>query len=716
MKKINFVFGIHNHQPVGNFDFVFEDAYNKSYNPLLNIFSKFPEFKVNLHYTGILLDWIERNHPEHFEIIKKMVDNGQAEILSGGFYEPILAVIPENDAIGQIKKQNEYIKQHFGYNPSGMWLAERVWEPTLPKVIHQSDIAYTVIDDAHFRYAGLKQDDLWGYYITEELGHKTSLFPISQKLRYTIPFEDPQETIDYLKEIATEDGERLIVFADDGEKFGVWPGTYHHVYDEGWLESFIELMLKNSDWINIIHFSEAIRELKPQGTIYLPTASYAEMMHWALPAKSFKDYEDFENYLKKEDLFEEVNVFVRGGFWRNFLSKYTESNNMHKKMLYLSEKITQMEKDFPPDKISQIRDKIWAGQCNCPYWHGVFGGLYLNHLRNAIYQHLIEAEVMIDSLQSKTTESGNKILIHDINKDGFDEVLIESKQFSIYISPEKGGMLYELDDKTSKRNFLDTLTRREEGYHQKLFEIAEMSKNKTTQNSDKEVASIHDMLVSKEEGLEEYLNYDWYEKKSFIDHFIPKDITRKQFYKVQYKELGDFVNQTYEIAEKSNQNDIVSLSLFRRGNIWLNNQFSPVTIRKKYQLCDQDSTLTTHYVIENNGSPLETRFAIELNFGMLAGASSDRYYVSDDIDLKKPILNSHGEIKNGNHIGLVDEYLNRSIHVRSSEPAEIWFFPIETISLSESGFERVYQSSNIVLVFDLHLENRWDVTIETKLK
>ena len=34
----------------------------------------------------------------------------------------------------------------------------------------------------------------------------------------------------------------------------------------------------------------------------------------------------------------------------------------------------------------------FMGQCNCPYWHGVFGGIYLPCPRFAVTSHLIAAE------------------------------------------------------------------------------------------------------------------------------------------------------------------------------------------------------------------------------------------------------------------------------------------------------------------------------------
>ena len=111
MKRINFIFGIHNHQPIGNFDFVFEETYNKSYLPFVEILEKFPSVKMAIHFTGILLDWLIENRPGLIGKIKKMVDRGQLEILTGGYYEPILSVIPENDRLGQIRKLTGKIKK-----------------------------------------------------------------------------------------------------------------------------------------------------------------------------------------------------------------------------------------------------------------------------------------------------------------------------------------------------------------------------------------------------------------------------------------------------------------------------------------------------------------------------------------------------------------------------------------------------------------------------
>ncbi len=168
MPKVQFIFAIHNHQPVGNFDFVAEDAYQKAYLPFITVLERHPSLKITLHYTGILYHFFEQHHPEFIDLLRKLVAEGRAEILSGGFYEPILAVLPDEDKIGQIRALTDYIKRVLGYDAQGMWLAERVWEPHLPKAIVAAGINHVVVDDFHFKMAGLQDDELDGYYLTEE--------------------------------------------------------------------------------------------------------------------------------------------------------------------------------------------------------------------------------------------------------------------------------------------------------------------------------------------------------------------------------------------------------------------------------------------------------------------------------------------------------------------------------------------------------------------
>ncbi len=710
MKKIKFAFVIHNHQPIGNFEHVFEHAFTHSYLPFLDILERHPRFKIGLHFSGILLEWIGQHHPELFDRLRAMVKTGQVEMLTGGYYEPILAVIPDRDKIGQIRKLTDFLKQEFNAQPEGMWLAERIWEPHLPKPISQAGVKYTMVDDSHFKYSGLSDEELLGYYITEEEGHVLSLFSSSKFLRYSIPFKEPEETIRYFKKIASEDGQRLVLYGDDGEKFGVWPKTYQHCFKDRWIERFFEAIERNSDWIEMVHLKDALNLLPPRGRVYLPTASYHEMMQWALPPGAFAEYEEFEHILQKQNLDERFGPFVRGGFWRNFLAKYPESNNMHKKMLTLSQKIEESEskKGVSKNKLNKAKDFLWKGQCNCPYWHGVFGGLYLPHLRSAVYENLIRAEKLTDEL-THTAKNWVDHQVFDFDKDGKDELTFHSPIFGLYFSLSSGGSLFELDFKPKSVNLLDTLTRREEGYHRRLL------KPKETQpaHQSTEIASIHDLVLTKEEGLERFLTYDWYRRGFLIDHFLGKETKLEDFAACRYPEQGDFVNQPYLYKIDKGKKGL-DVTLYRDGFVWVGEKRAPITVAKTISLTPGGSDLSISYALINNyPGRVNLRFGIEFGLAIPWKEDQRSYCYFNERETQTRELAMTGNAARCAEFGIKDDHLKLDINFKLNRQSQLWRFPIYTVSLSEEGFEKVQQSVVLFPNWNLSLEpqERWEVKI-----
>ncbi|MEW5768393.1 MAG: alpha-amylase/4-alpha-glucanotransferase domain-containing protein [bacterium] len=697
MNEIGFALCFHSHQPIGNFEHVLEEAYRRAYLPLIEVLKRHPSIKISLHYTGILLDWFRSHYPEIIEDLKGMVEEGRLELLTGGFYEPIMGNIPDRDKIGQIKSLSKTVEGLCGYSPQGMWVAERVWEPYLAKPIVEAGVKYIIIDDAHFLQAGFKGDDLFGYYMTEEEGKMLAVFPGSKELRYIIPFAgNPAELIDFLRNKAEQGVGRLALMADDGEKFGLWPGTFDWVFGKGrWLDRLFDLVEQNSDWIKTYTLSSWMAQQGPLGRAYLPTGSYAEMMEWAMPAESILLYEDLLDHLKAEGILEKYSPFIRGGFWRNFLVKYPESNQMHKKMLYVSDKVAML----PGNKkiTREARDELWKGQCNCAYWHGVFGGLYLPHLRSAIYQHLITAETLADK-EFHAESTWLDVDIADLDKDSYREILINTDQLNLYFHPKEGGCLFELDWKPNPYNILDTLSRRKEAYHQKL-----LSASGSGDDEGGGTKSIHDLVRVKEKGLEDYLNYDWYRRLSLIDHFLREDTTLEDFAACKYWEQGDFVNQPYlhEIQQRRGE---AILTLARHGHVWVGPDHLPVQVVKRIKMRENLGELRIDYEVTNSSDrSLSLWFGVEFNFAMLGGHSPDRYYFIPGRSLRGDRLDSRGETRDVTEFGLRDEFLHLEIRFRLNKEATLWRFPIETVSQSEGGFERIYQSSVLLPNFRFSL-------------
>ncbi len=750
MKRIFLALAIHNHQPVGNFDFIFADAYAKAYLPMLELLERHLLVKLALHYTGSLRDWIAANHPEFFPRVRALVARGQIELLTGGYYEPILAAIPDADKRGQIEKLTRAVKKDFGYDARGLWLAERVWEPHLAKPLAEAGVQYTIVDDTHFKYVGLDDQDLFGYYVTEEQGATLKIFGTSKHLRYTIPWAKVEEVIDWLREQATEDGARVAVMGDDGEKFGMWPNTFEHCWgtqaQQGWMEEFFRALEQNREWLHTITLADYEQKFPAIGRVYLPTASYDEMTEWALPAKLSGDLTRLKHQLEEEKR-DDILRFVKGAFWRNFLVKYPEVNNLHKKMLWVSEKLYVISSQSSVARKSAPRhaslasalDHLYAGQCNCPYWHGVFGGIYLPHIRAANYAHLIQAEALADQMMR-----GNRDWVdwelRDFDKDSVDELLVSGSAMNLYFDLARGGALFEWDWRAKNFNLLNTLARREEGYHRDLVQAAERGAVELPGEQKEKLESIHTTFVrAKEPGLEKQLNYDWYRRVGGIDHFLHPDSSLDDFARVQYGELGDFVNQLYQ-ARVTETKKGIAVSLTRDGHVWQGDLFAPLRVEKRIVVDAGAHALPIAYTLTNTSTRnITVRFGVEFCFGLLAGHSDDAYYRADlspspsparrgepplpfqgrgqGVRLDDAHLDSHGEFET-KHIALVNEFLGIEIVLKLRQLTRVWRMPIETISLSEAGFERVYQASCIMPLWDIRLRPReeWRVELEFQIQ
>lgn len=670
-----FILALHHHQPVGNLPEVFASAFQNAYAPFIEMLSRYPQVKAVLHYSGVLLEWIEKNEPSFLVTLRDMVERGQVEIMGGSYYEPILPIIPDSDKRGQILKLSRYLRQKLGTEVRGMWLAERIWEPHLARPLFQAGIRYVVVDDAHFQELGLKSEDLRGYYLTEEGGCPLKIFSISEKLRYLIPFEKTEETLTFLGRLAARDAGSLAVLADDGEKFGAWPGTHEHVYTKGWLEEFFRLLEENKDWLRTTTFSEYMEKYPPRGRIYLPAASYREMKKWA------------------------------GGFWRNFLVRYPESNRMHKKMLAVRKRLPEVRQK----KIRQrAREYIWAAQCNCAYWHGVFGGLYLNFLRAAVYENLLKAENLI----VRSLHSGDKWLelkISDRDYDGFQEIVVNSEYFALLFSPYQGGSLWELSYRPAAVNLLDTFTRQPEPYHEDLLKQGiKVGK----QGQETEVQTIHKRFATKENGLQQHVVYDRYPRGALLDHVLPLAADLESFSRGEYREIGDFLSGSYKAALQYDQGR-ARVVFTRQGEIEGQGE---LVVQKEISLPAAAQEIAIKYNLHNvTEQALSFKFGIEFNLAFLAGYAPDRYYHLPDRQLEQPFLASKGVEEEVGELYIFDEWRKLTVALHFSPPAKFWRFPVETVSQSEEGLERVYQQSVLVPNWDLTLEPQTDTALTITL-
>ncbi len=682
---------VHAHQPAGNFEHVFEECYHTSYDPFLGLIEKHPGLRLALHYSGPLLLWIEKNHPEYFERLRKLVAAGRVELIGGGFYEPILISIPTTDQVEQLNRLASYIEQHFGKRPTGAWLAERVWEPQLPGSLAAANVAYTLVDDLPFIAAGFEADELFGAYIAEDRGKSVWLLPGLKDLRYLIPFRKPAETIAFLEKAAQVHPGGAAAFGDDMEKFGCWPGTFKHCYTDGWLEEFLTALEENSSWLKTVTPGEFMANNLPLGRADLPAASYAEMMEWVLPTSTRQKYFSLEKEFASRP---DVLAFLRGGSWRGFFRKYPESNLLHKKMLRASAAVASI----PPRRTSaeyatqnqEARDRVLRGQGNDAYWHGVFGGIYAPHLRTEIWRNLIRAEALADQL----TPGGlmPRVELVDYDADGTSEILFSAPEFQALLKPSDGATISFFDFRPASATLINSVIRRPEAYHSRLREAA------NAKPADGGVVSIHDQVLVKEPNLERFLRYDRYPRHAFRLFLFDPSQTQVDFEELRLQEVGAAASGAYLLHASSANYADLQFSCELPEHAAENGQIPRLSVTKLFlfgpapQGCEVSCDLSISF-----SAPLLRPLAVGLEsvINFLAPADADRFFETPSGPkglrfsgvLPAPLL----RVEDG------WQKMRVTLHAPGSQ--EFWIAPIETVSESEGGFERVYQGSQILALW-----------------
>ncbi|WP_373070992.1 alpha-amylase/4-alpha-glucanotransferase domain-containing protein [Sulfurimonas sp.] len=672
MKKVSLLFGIHMHQPVDNFDEAVNEAVELCYEPFFETMIKYPKFKFAVHSSGWLLEQIRTKHPKVFQNMKKLSEQGSIEWVSAGFYEPVLSSIPSRDRQTQITKLSNYIKEHFNTTPKGLWLTERVWESAIVPDLNKISIDYAMVDDYHFLSSGFEHSNMDGYYKTEEGGYELALFPISKKLRYALPFYTVDRAIDTILEFSKEDDSAAIIF-DDAEKFGLWPKTHKWVYEQEWLKKFIEAVLENK-FIQTQHYSEYLKNNRSKGLAYLNNTSYFEMGEWSLRSEQTLALEELKQNLGDE-YFEKVGIaLVKGGTWKNFFIKYHESNYLHKRMLSLSLKQELLEPDFI--------ESLYKAQTNDVYWHGVFGGLYLPNLRDNAYKYILEIEKSL---------SKDSILYNfeDINKDGYSELKVLSKSLCSIFSSRWGGQMIEFSTLDSLFNWQNTLMRRKEAYHEKILNPKEEVELEADQNDDG-IETIHNTNDVIEEDLKEELVYDWHPKHSFIDHFSQNTFELDSFKKLTFREVGDFANNHFDLDKNTN-------TFTRRGGIYLDEPYR----------CE----VTKNYDFINNG--------FTLNFNCTTDYKEKLFYASEcnfhfahpyNVIINNQKVQSGLTLEDVDSLHIIDSFTQKKIELKFSQKCNIYAYILNTVSLSESGFDKVAQQ--ISFLFSLPFESKLNLQID----
>jgi alpha-amylase len=659
-----FAFGVHDHQPVGNFPEVFARVHERAYAPFLETARRHPGIRFSLHFSGALLEWWEAEAPGAVEAIRDMVDRGQCEILAGTYYEALAPVAPAVDVVNSVVAYRDKLEDVFGYRPGGMWVAERVFEPHLPALLARAGIAHVALDDWHFRVAGIKPEELGRPWLAEHQGEAVAVCPISQRMRYLVPFAHVEEVIALLRE-NHEAGAPMTCMADDGEKFGEWPGTNNRCYREGWLEDFFSALDDNADWLTVGSLGEAVKSITAAGPAYLPATSYYEMTRWALPTESRSRLERLgENFAvdgPEGDL-------TAGGQFRGFLAKYPEVNLFHKRVQWLSARLAEGREAYH-EEAATVERHLWRAEANDAYWHGVFGGLYLPHLRRRIREEFTRAEDLLDRAAGTTAEEE----VGDVDADGGTEIILKNADVVAVLKEREGLAAAEFGRRSPPVVLTDVVARRPEPYHEGLAAAC---------NADPEdsAETIHTPRGSKEADLARYLVYDRRPKRLFLDRLFAAGADLGSYGREEAAESGKFV---WENAKKEGRNWVISGHVTTAGG-------GVVNLEKTLSL--DGAGLGCRFKIENQSAE-NLYYGLELTLSIISEDPEHSIITGDGEYGCRDAFETPPETS----WIIRDRLAGWDLRIEAEPALTLWHAPLYTVSCSEGGFEKIYQGSSLML-------------------
>ena len=408
--KLKLILGSHAHVPSGAGESEFEYVYENIMRPFVSNLYRYSNIQAVLHYSGVLLYWVERTHPEFFMLIEDMAARKQAELLGGGFYEPILPLIPLQDRIGQIELLTTYLRKHFGKRPQGCWIPGMAWEQHLAAALAASDMTYTFISQDQFIQAGLSPDDLYSPCISEDQGKLVTVFPVSLSAAAALAEKSSSQVFIDLKSGMEDDDAPLTerIIAVFPEKIS---SSAQEAPDTAWNRFFEELSLSK------------------------------DIVETELPAKILRSRKTY-----KKASFPNSSAIENNYSPRRFLIDTCGANGIYSKMIFTNVLISQLKGD--KSRKQSAREELWKAQDSFLFTPG--DGLKRHELRKAAYSSLLRAE----QLSRERGRFISSLIQHDFDLDGVKEYIFQDAKINCYIQL-KGAGIFELDYLPKDWNYLD---------------------------------------------------------------------------------------------------------------------------------------------------------------------------------------------------------------------------------------------------------------------
>ena len=623
-------------------DAAYEARCDDVVDPLLARLGEWSGAHVSVNIASPLLVWIAEHRPDSLVRIRHLADDGQIELMGAGFYDPLLVAIPEHDAIGQLTLARNELQRQLAVRPRGLWLRGFSWAPGLPTLLNRNGYRYTLVDEQSLTDTGTLDGELDGYYITERDGFSLAVFPVLATSQARFEARGDSEV---LRDLLAGWTTRAVTFTFENIRTSV---------DVDKIVRLIRLVRAHQDWLRLDTCSLFIDRQPPSGRIY-PRMPRVEHSH---------------------------GVASHTLDWAETLATYPEVNFLHKRMLKSSYRVHKFRSQATKlaqqgcDVRQSVQDActtLWQAQNHRAFRPGDDGRMYDVSVRGAAYGRMLAAERIACSMLDATSEPFSTREV-DFDCDGRSEILVDTRQIGAIISPHRGGGIFALE-LLNRDLALGTMLRRhlEPVHQQAAVTDIQLVEDRSADDADP-VFQPDDVARM------------WFDHRSrpwFRDHFLAPETTLENWYRNQYREVGDFADGTYEVIQqaRSSRDDVGRVQLGMNGTVGAGGKRSLVRIEKQYRFDLQNPRLWAAYrLINRYFEPAPAWFGIESNFVLPGGDPASTRFRADS---------PRGEVEGGfdhphalrriGYLELIDEAADLIICLFTETPLDIWMMPVETI-------------------------------------
>lgn len=700
---------LHFHQPPTASAVALEDCFDQAYGPVLDAVEADERLRLNLHFGGRILEHALAHRPDFLGRLARFWRAGRVELLGGAFYDPVLAAIPERDAIGQLQFNANWLKRQLGVVPSGAWLALRAWDPALPRALGAAQIQWTLLDDAQFTAAGLEPENIHGHYTTERAGHPVGVFPIDRALSRALT-EGPGERMrDHLaiSNLAHQPDERLEAVALQGER----------LVRAGRFPELLQVLDSEHHWLKSITLSRAFQIFPTRGRLYLPTGADPALTEWSRPAASHAQRRRLQRSLESVGMWGAVEHFVGRVVFENFLVKYAEANRLHKRMLATSMAVDRLRavlaerqrsgkasaSDGKARKVlERACDALWRAQTHTAYWHGGGDdvGIYDPRLRLSTTRQLMVAQRMVERALGDPAKNGWSSFRTDHDADGNPEAVVMTPTLGAVVHAAQGGTLWELDLRDRGVPLLTAMSPVEEPYDDALIG------NEVVLVNDDDEAAPHagaqDAVRTTNPSLARR-RVDRQPRGAFQDHFLGAETTLETFGFRQFRQLGDFAVEPWELMRISGPDTGAAegrVLVGRSGVIKDVDRTLLLRIEKEYRFDPGKPRMTVAHSITNRSRETASSWhGLEWTLGIPSGDPANvvaTTFAGED-QFETTLARGPQDLGWLSWIELKDTEAEVAIVIQLPELLQAWWLPIASVHEGPDGWQEVVQGHTLLL-------------------